>query len=233
MNARVIEQLLVNIGQITNLSKSLNINKEAIDYHLSNKREAEKRLERYTEQYKNEEYMRTLSPPEKKCLMDNAQNVHMVHQSIIRELDYLDLNKQPLFILHSIAELEHVYLYLEYLLNLVGKNGETILPHLQAIKVKHFDKANYKNQINSLYSELEALTWDYHQDTFVERVNLDEKYVPVFEHLAVATMWLQKEKERLEVEALPEIKKLEIPAETTPEIPKAPEHATPEETITK
>ena len=84
-------------------------------------------------------------------------------------------------------------------------------------------------------AELDAFT----HDTYVEYL---DAYAPnqyfessselrVFTYaimpLIEAYMWFKKENERLKVEALPEIHKIDLPEETVPEIPKGPEENKP------
>jgi hypothetical protein len=224
MKTRELEFLMINLGVLINLTKSVNINKEAIDHHVTNLRIAQKKLDGYTEQYNNQEYMKTLSPAEKQCLSTNAQNVYMAHQSIQKEIDYLDMSKQPTYIFRASNEMENVYILLEYLIDLRGKSGDTILPRLTCIRPDTFDKGKYKNQIDSLFSELEAIAYDFHKD-HVETITepMDAMSSIISDHLIIASMWIKKEKERLTTEPVPEIRKIKIPAETTPEIPKGPD----------
>jgi hypothetical protein len=221
MKSRELASLLANIVQVINYAKSVNLNREAIDKHTSTLRAGQQRMEAYTIQNENKEYMASISPAEKKCLYDNAQATYTTIQSLQRELDYLDMSKQNVFVINATHELEHVYMLLEYMLEeIVGKNGETILPHLTCIRPKTFDAARYDIQIQSLYAEVEAIAWDFYKD-HVELLH-NNLAIPIGEHLIVASMWLKREKERTETEKAPEIKKIDLPMETTPEIPASP-----------
>ena len=228
MKPRELAVLLANVGYIINLAKTVNMNKEAMDTHTSTVKAGQSRLDGYTKQYENKEYMETLSPAEKKCLSENAQNVYMTLQSLSKELDYLEMSKQNTFVVNALSQLEHVYLLLEYLIEDMGKTGETILPHLTSIKPKHFDKATYRVQIEGLYAEVEALAYDFYSDN-VKAGASNLMTVGIADHLMVASMWLLREKERTQQEASPEVRKIELPAETTPEVPKGPADVIPAE----
>jgi hypothetical protein len=220
MTTRELTQLLVNIGQIDTLVKSLNINKEAMDTHAATIKAARIRLDKYSEQFHDAEYLKTLSPAEQKCLSDNAQALFRVHNEIQKELDYLDMTKTPIFVTKAANELDHLYLLLDYIIEFRGKTGETILPHLKSIKVKDFEKGKYKQQVYNLCVETETQAND-----FLDLTDPDnDMMIPIiFDHLAVIYMWIKKEDERLKTEALPEIKVFKLPEEIVPEVPKGPE----------
>ena len=91
MKARELSQLMANVGQLINLVKSVNINKEAEETHVSTLREAQAKLDAYTKQYENKEFMKTLSPAEQQNLISNAQNMYMFHSEVKKEMDYLDI----------------------------------------------------------------------------------------------------------------------------------------------
>jgi hypothetical protein len=228
MKNRELAFLLQNVTAVLNLTKGLNINKDAIATHAANLALARKRLDGYTEQYKNQEYMKTLSPAEQQCLQKNAQALYGTHEELRKELEFLDMTKTTTFVSKALNELEHAFLLIEWLLEEIGKTGETILPHLTCIRAATFDKGKYKNQIDSLYSELEAISYDFYKD-HVQPFQMIEKemapmLIPISDHLTVAACWLGKEKERLLTEALPELKVIKLPEETVPEIPKGVEN---------
>lgn len=232
MKSRELALLLANVGHVINLAKTVNMNKEAMDIHTSTVRAGQNRLNGYTQQYEDTEYMKTLSPVERKCLSDNAENVYTTLQSLSKELDYLEMSKQNTFVINAINQLEHVYLLIEYLIDDIGKTGETILSHLACIKPKHFDKATYRVQIEGLYSEVEALAYDFYSDNVKAGIT-NMMAAGVADHLMVASMWFLREKERVHQEAPPEVRKIELPAETVPEVPKSPEDVLAEGTAAK
>lgn len=233
MKSRELALLLANTGQVIALAKTLNINKDAIDRHTETVRAGQKRLDGYTLQFEDKEYMATLSPAEKQNLSMNAQNVYTTLQSLNRELDYLEMSRQNSFVINAIHELEHVYLLAEYIIETVfGRTGETILPHLSILRPKTFEQGKYKNQIENLYAEVEAIAWDFHEDHI--RVLQENMAIPICDHLSVASMWFKREKERLVTEPVSEIKKIDLPAETTPVVPEGPtEHKEKEHEMEK
>jgi hypothetical protein len=223
MTPRELTQLQVNIGQIDTLVKGLNINKEAMDTHAATIKAARIRLDKYSEQFHNQDYLKTLSPAEQKCLSDNAQALFKVHNEIKKELDYLDMTKTPIFVTKAMNELDHLYLLLDYTIELRGKTGETILPHLKSIKTKDFDKGKYKQQVINLCVETETIANDFHFDHLGQAFDLIDPMAPViFDHLAVIYKWLAEERKRLETEKLPETKVFKLPEEITPEVPAGP-----------
>jgi hypothetical protein len=227
MTPREISQLLANVAQVTNFTKSLNINKEAIIQHSLTLKAATIKLEKWQKMYQDEEIRKTLSIEEQRVLMDNARSLYGVHDQLTKELDYLDMSKLPTFVSRAIVELEHAFLLIEWLLETVGKTGETILPHLTCIREKNWEGGKYKNKIDSLATELEAISYDFYQDhTSLYAVETNSNaypiLVPIADHIIVASCWLQKEKARLLTESIPEIKKIELPAEKVPEIPVGP-----------
>lgn len=221
MKKNELESLFANVTQVLNITRNLNINKESIAIHVSTLKEARIKLDKYQEMYKNQEYMKTLSPVESKCLNENAQKLYGIHNELVKELDYLDLSKQPAFIVNVTNELNHAYLLLEWLSEEIGKSGRTILPHLTSIKVATFDKGKYRNQVDSLYLELEAISHDFYVDHVQPFQMIEGKPCPVLisicNYLIIAVMWFSKERERLTTEALPEHKVIKLPVETVPE----------------
>ena len=223
MEPRKLSFLSVNIALLVNLIKNLSINKKAVVTHSATLKSVDVRLEQWREQYQNKEYMATLSAPEQQVIFKNAQNFWATHQELEKELEYLEFSKVPSFIVNAINELEHGYLLIEWLSNEVGKTGEIIIPHLTCIRPDTFDKGAYKNQIDSLYSELEAISYDFYKDDVLKNAECSPMLIPISDHLTVAACWLQKEKQRLTTEALPELKIIKLPKEIVPEVPKAPE----------
>ena len=224
-----IEFLLVNVGNIINMMNSVSIHKEAVIIHTSTLKEARTRLDHWKELFQNEEYKSKLSPVEQKAILDNAQAMYNVHQELVKELDYLDMSKHTTFFTNAVNELTHGFLLLEWLSGEVGKSGRTILPKHIALRADTFDKGKYKNQIDSLYSELEGLGHDFYVDHVTDQdavgniINDEPMLIPICDRLTVASMWLQKEKQRLTTEALPELKVIKLPKEIVPEVPAAPE----------
>lgn len=231
MKANEIEFLLVNVGQIINMMNGLSIHKEAVVTHTSTLKEARAKLDHWKELFQNEEYKSKLSPVEQKAILDNAQAMYNVHQELVKELDYLDMTKHTTFFTNAVNELTHGFLLLEWLSGEVGKSGRTILPKHISLRVDTFDKGKYKNQIDSLYSELEAISHDLYVDHIIGDESMREESVktgypmliPICDRLTVAACWLQKEKQRLTTEALPELKVIKLPKEIVPEVPVSPE----------
>ena len=216
-----IEKLLVNVSEILTMLGAVNINREAIATHAATLKAARTKLDKLQKIRQDEEAWKVLSPEEQRVMMTNAQNFYPVHQELVKELDYLDMSKQPMLVSSAVNSLNHAFLLLEWLSEEVGKSGRTILPHLISLRASTFDKGKYKNQIDSLYSELEAVGHDFYVEHVVGTDQL--MLIPICNHLVVAACFLQKEKQRLLTEDLPEIKIIKLPEEVKPEIPGSPE----------
>jgi hypothetical protein len=231
MKNNQIESLLVNVSQILAMMGAVNINKENAAIHADTLKTARAKLDKLQALRQDEVYWKSLSPIEQKTMMENAQNIYQVHQELVKELDFLDLSKQPTFVSNAVNELNHAFLLIEWLSGEIGKSGRTILPHLPSLRAETFDKGKYKNQIDTLYSDLEAIGHDFWVDHVINEESLDitsvaagyPMLIPICDHLTVAACWLKKEKERLLTEALPELKVIKLPEEVKPEIPIAPE----------
>jgi len=228
MKAREIKFLKVNIEQIINLIRLVNINKEAIDTHTSMLTTVRTKLDKYQKEYQDKEYMKTISPAEQKCILDNAQALYETYQILSKEIEYLDLSKQPLFVTNAIKDLEQAYLLIEWFLETEGEPGDILIPHLTSLRPNTFEKGKYKNQIDSLYSEMEAQSHDFYVDhaeppkdlnTFIAQPIV----LAISSSLILSSMWLQKEKERLLTEAIPETRVIKLPEEILPEVPTGPE----------
>jgi hypothetical protein len=228
MKNNQIESLLTNAGTILNMMNGLNINRDSIAIHSATHKEASIKFEALREKRQNEEYWKTLSQEEQRVMMENAQNLYGVLEELRKEIDYLDMSKQPTFISNAVSELNHAFLLLEWLSEEVGKSGRTILPKFTALRTNTFDKGKYKNQIDSLYSELEAIGHDF----YVDHIHVPEDQlgigvelmlVPIADHLITSACWLNKEKQRLLTEALPELKVIKMPEEVKPTVPASPE----------
>ena len=228
MKNNEIEFLMVNVGQIINMINAMSIHKDAVAIHSSMLKEARTKLDKWKEKFQNEEYKAKLSPAEQKAILDNAQAMYQVHQELVKELDYLDMSKHTAFVTNAVNELTHGFLLLEWLSGEVGKSGRTILPKHIALRADTFDKGKYKNQIDSLYSELEAIGHDLYVDHIQVPGNqlaftADHMLIPICDRITVAACWLLKEKQRLTTEALPELRIIKLPEEIVPEVPAAPE----------
>ena len=233
MKNNQLELLLANVGQVLNLMNGLNINKEAIATHAATLKTVRIKLDKLKEQYSDKAYMAILSPAESKAILDNAQANYNTHQELVKEIEYLDMAKHPSYLTNAVNELTHAFLLIEWLSEEIGKSGRTILPHLTCIRVDTFNNGKYRTQIETMYSELEAISYDFYVDQvfgLITPINpVLEGYsdripmlIPISDHLTVAACWLKKEKERLLTEALPETKKIDLPTEIFPEIPKGP-----------
>jgi hypothetical protein len=227
MKSRELSFLMQNISQIINLLRTVNINHDAVLTHAATSKLALAKLDKLKAQYQDEELMKTLSPAEQQAILKNAQNAYGVFEELRKELEYLDLSKQPTFLASASHELEKAYLLIEYLLEFMGKTGETILPKLAVMNPKTFEGGKYKNQIDSLYSEVEAQAHDFYVDHASSGAE-ELMVIPISGHLTLAACWLNKEKLRLTTEALPEIKVIKLPEDVLPEVPKAPEEITGE-----
>ena len=231
MKNNQIESLLTNVGTILNMINGLNINRDSIAIHSATHKEASIKFEALREKRQNEEYWKTLSQEEQRVMMENAQNLYGVLEELRKEIDYLDMSKQPTFISNAVSELNHAFLLLEWLSEEVGKSGRTILPKFTALRTDTFDKGKYKNQIDSLYSELEAIGHDFYVDHVFNDESLTVEdvaggypmLIPIADHLITSACWLSKEKQRLLTEALPELKVIKMPEEVKPTVPASPE----------
>jgi len=234
MKSRTLKLFMETIGALTNLSKGLDINKEAVTSHSNTLNEARKKLEKYNEQWKNKEYMSTLSPPEQQNLSRNASEVYRVHEMLEKELDYLDMTKHPVFVAHAISALDKAYVVTEYFYKeKLGECGDVVTPKFYVINLKYVSTTTYRQMVDNLYTELDALTADFIEE--VEEYATKSPFAStlmlggIMSHLVEATMWFLKEKERLGVEGLPEFTEIKLPEETLPEIPAGPETDQPSE----
>jgi len=228
MISREIKMIMETIGQLDNISKGLDINKEAVSKHSSTLTEVRNKLSKYTEQYNNAEYMKTLSPPEQQNLMKNARALYEVHEKLVKELDYLDMSKQPPFIVKAISALDKAYLFSQYLYEEVLKPcGDIVIPHFTCIQVKHIDKASYKQLVLSITTELETFANDLYNSHIPTTIETGLHVTTIYTHLIESYMWFKKENERLSIEALPEINKIDIPEESVLEVPTQPEEVKP------
>jgi hypothetical protein len=221
MESRTLKLILETVGQLTNITRGLNINKEAIETHSANLTIARKKMDKYMEQYKNPEYMKTLSPPESQNLSRNASAVYEVHEKLRKEIEYLDMNKHPYYISKAISALDRAYLLTEYIYKeLVGESGDVVIPHLKCIELKYIDKATYIQMIRSLHSELDGFVNDLWVDQFPDCHPL---FPMAYSHVAEAYMWFKRENERIKIEEMPKVEKIEVPEEIPLELPKQPE----------
>jgi hypothetical protein len=229
MEAKNVKLLRDTVGTIVNLLKGVNINQKAIDEHTPQINALRKKMDDYQKQYSDKEYMEKLSPAEKQNLMQNANMFYQTYDELAKEMDYLDMTKHPLFLGNCIKALERSYLMFDYLLRFqYGESGEVVLAKLLCIKAKEakdFYKATYIQQINTLFSEIEAWTHDIYVD-YIEKSDSDTPLIIYFINahtlLAESLMWIEKEKERMTVEAMPEIRKVNIPDEVPLAVPKGP-----------
>jgi len=225
MKSRDIKITMETIGQLTNISKELNINKKAIEIHSSTLTKARKKLDEYSTQYKNTEYMKTLSPIEQQCLMENAQVLYNTHEKLVKEIDYLDMTKQPIFISKAVLSLEKAYLLSEYLYkNILGECADIVIPNFTHIQTKYVDKTEYKQLVSSMTKEFESFIHKVYKDFFIfNDITTPSILTPtlysIYNYLIESYMWFSKEASRLEVEALPEINKIELPKEKVPAVP--------------
>lgn len=218
MKSRQLKITMEFVGQVNNLIKGLNLNKEAISIHASKSRQLNERIEGYSKKYKDPEYMKTLSLPEQKALTDNARNAYGVYQSLAREIDYLEMTKHSQFIVNATQALDNAYILIKYFYEEIeGIITENIIPKFNAIVIKDFVGGKYENQVFNLMTEMEVFTHDFYEDNHGHPEELIHAY------LAQGYMWLKLEHERLKTEAMPEIKKIEIPKEIEPEFPAGPD----------
>jgi len=218
MKSRQLKFTMEFVGQVNNLIKGLNINKEAISIHAFKSRQLNERIEGYSKKYKDPEYMKTLSLPEQKALTDNARNAYGVYQNLAREIDYLEMTKHSQFIVNATQALDNAYILIKYFYEEIeGIITENIIPKFNAIVIKDFVGGKYENQVFNLMTEMEVFTHDFYEDNHGHPEELIHAY------LAQGYMWLKLEHERLKTEAMPEIKKIEIPKEIEPEFPAGPD----------
>jgi hypothetical protein len=218
MKSRQLKFTMEFVGQVNNLIKGLNINKEAISIHAFKSRQLNERIEGYSKKYKDPEYMKTLSLPEQKALTDNARNAYGVYQNLAREIDYLEMTKHSQFIVNATQALDNAYILIKYFYEEIeGVITENIIPKFNAIVIKDFVGGKYENQVFNLMTEMEVFTHDFYEDNEGHPEELIHAY------LAQGYMWLKLEHERLKTEAMPEIKKIEIPKEIEPEFPAGPD----------
>jgi len=149
--------------------------------------------------------------------------MYTTHEKLVKELDYLDMSKHPVFVSQAISALDRSYILVEYLYkDILGESGDIIIPKFFFLDLKHVHKATYKQLIQTLASELEAFCHDYVGTSHLDDVKVHTLLTNFWSSMVEAYMWINKENERLKVEALPEINKIDLPEETVPEIPEGP-----------
>ena len=235
MDSRTLKLIKDTIGLIDNIAKGLNINQKAIKVHSSTINAVRAKLEKYTEQNKDAEYMKTLSPIESQTFMQNVKAMYDTHEKLRKELDYLDMTKYPTYLLNATQALDKAYLLADYIYkNILGECGDIVIPHLTCIKEKHVADATYTQMILSLSTELEAYVHDMYEDHIKSMYDTQftttlstTLLLPVYNHLIEAYQWMDNENTRLKSEAIPEIAKIDIPAELVPELPKSPKDELP------
>jgi hypothetical protein len=217
MTSREIKLLWVNSAQLLNMLKSLNINKDAMLTHESTLKVVQDKLDKYQKILSNQDYVKTLSPPERKCIHENASVMHQTFQDLNRELNRLNNTRHSGYVIRSISELESAYLLLNWYLE-NSPEGALIVPRFSAVNPKTFEGGTYQNKIYALFTEIETTAFDMYGD---EDYN-DSFLGGIRNHFILVTEWLRKENERLKTEGLPEPHVIKIPEEKKPEIPKAP-----------
>ena len=229
MDSRKLKLIKDTIGLIDNIAKGLNINQKAIKVHSSTINAVRARLEKYDNQNKDAEYMKTLSPIESQTFMQNVKNMYDTHEKLRKELDYLDMTKYPTYLANATQALDKAYLLTDYIYkNILGECGDIVIPHLTCIKEKHVADATYTQMILSLSTELEAYVHDMYEDHIHAEFNPELLvFMPVYTYLIEAYQWMDNENTRLKSEAIPEIAQIDIPAELVPELPKSPKDDLP------
>ena len=221
-----VKLLLETVLLMLAYMKSVSIHSKAVGEHVSTLNTVRERLEGYNKQYNDAEYMATLSMPEKRNLINNANTHYQTYQELTKELDYLDMSKHPLYLASAIVELEKAALLSEFLYDFLADPLEGIVPKLKAIRAKSFPTDDYKHQIEQLYYEIESFNHDYYNPTTYRNLVMDtipeDMINRIYIHITLATMYMQKEKERMETEAIPDIKSIPLPVETVPELPAEP-----------
>jgi len=226
MNSKSVKFFIAMVSSLSNLLKATNINKHLIPSLEELVKKATNKVREYQEISKDAEYMKTLSPAEQKALYNNAAAVYNFYGEVSKELDYLDMSKHSSFVSSAINALDRAYIIAEALYSQIEECPEVVVAHLTCIKVKDFDKATYKVQMDSLSGELDAFIADF-KDEHIQELVSEWISRDVLIHALTLVMeaygWILKEVERLETASLPEGKKFEFPKETIPEIPAGPE----------
>lgn len=230
MNNRSYKIVLASTAHFISLLKEISINKKAIAYLSNLANEATAKINSFTEQYHNQEYYKTLSPAEQKCLMENVKIFYQFHGEIRKELDYLDMTRTPEAVRNAITILEKAYVLSQIVYKHLGESPENVAPYNNAIKLPNFHKADYIPQIDAISADVEAFAYDLLYDhlsiNIVDEDQLMYKHAGKTLHLYIleAAGWLNIENDRLKSEGIPETKKFTMPKEITPEeLPASPQ----------
>lgn len=222
------------IAQLLNMAKSVHLHKDQIVKNSGTLKLVMDKLTKFREQYNDEEFMKTLSPPEQQALIKNAQAYATTMRELQNEIDYLDMNKYPPALSTALNYLEEAYMLFNFILvELVGENGEIAFQKLAVIKPKNFAKGSYKNQIMNLETEFDVMIADLRDELRADFPS-DFDEIIVFYHYALKSLVLGWEWWKLEVDRdktgdSKSYKIIEMPKEVVPEKPKSPENVDPEE----
>ena len=229
LESKTTKVLRDSMAMITNMAKSLNLHKKQIALNSDLLNVVMKKLGSYRDQYLNKEFMATLSPPERQALVTNIQNFGQVMKDLQDEINYLDMDKHSHFLRSTIDYMEEAYMLLNFIFEDMQKDsGEIAYAKLSCIKPKNFSKAEYKIQIMNLEAELDVLLNDLGAELGeiymgITNILIMIQFQAVYTSLSLAWKWLCLEVDRDKKADTQAYKKIEIPKEVKPEIPKAPE----------
>jgi len=227
-DSKIAKIMRDTMAQVTNMVKSLNYNKGAILHHQKTLQTVMKKLESYHTQYKDKEFVKTLSQPEYTALCQNAHNYSQTMQEVQKEIDYLDMGKHSQYIHNVINNLEVVYVTLNHIFeDILLDSGEIAMNKLAVINPNKFTKFDYEIQVNNLESELDVFVNDLSINIKEDLPKLIEhEYLQVYHHAMLAWRWMILEMARIKGKKPPRITDIKLPEEVMPEIPDSPESET-------
>jgi hypothetical protein len=246
MIGREAKKLRANLHQIGQVLEQVNINDEVRKIQYDKLKSASDTLKEFKDQI-TEEGIKKLSPTEQQVLYENTRNYSEVVETLYREVDFLDMNRHPRFVSHTLLEIEAAVIFVDKIiedLEHYGKFIQDVQPFFHILKVKNWGKLSYKDQVANIWSELGQILRQY--DKALEQIMKDDQsdtplgllkfhtlWGKVYTTLVQADSWMKKETTRATTEPMPEPTEIELPEIKIPEIPKAPEPVKEEKVVKK
>lgn len=236
MIGRETKKLRANLHQIGQVLEQVNINDEVRKIQYEKLKSASDTLKGFKDQI-TQDNIKKLSPAEQQVLYENTRNYSEIVETLYREIDFLDMNRHPRFISHTLLEIESGIMFLDKIIDKLEHYGEFLLemkPFFHILKVKKWDKLSYKDKISNIWAELgqilrqcdqpiNGFLVDSGSDTSLSFFHMHSLWGRVYTTLVQADSWLKQETTRVITESMPKPTDIKLPEIKVPEIPKAPE----------
>ncbi len=244
MIGRETKKLRANLHQIGQVLEQVNINDEVRKLQYEKLKSASDTLKGFKDQI-TEDGIKKLSPAEQQVLYENTRNYSEIVETLYREIDFLDMNRHPRFISHTLLEIESGIMFLDKIIDNLEHFGDFIPdvpPFFHILKVKKWDKLSYKDKVANIWSELGQILGQCDQvikAVLAENDDIDELdlllkissesfykhalWAKVYTILIQAGSWVGQEVKRAQTESMPKPTDIKLPEIKIPEIPKAPE----------